>query len=742
MFKHFLTGKENGLEMVFNQKMLVLIAPKKENKMQSPKQPNVPLLSCLRAWKWNELYIQIYKSDFDDNLIINFKTKKKTKFIYLFLPKYRRYTKEIFTFRLNDNCRLLNKLRLENTICLERSVIDPTSEKSQNSHLLYFLRANSGKSLAKLYTFLRTSNLVLTCKQLPVITLPDQKLSLCLPKNKRVYSSFDYLSSYKHPTKKILETNLGYKEWSTPVRRFINVSIMEMTQVGSISFNPLKYEEGLYQLRGNVARKLTETELNQLWNFASHTKDSFKYFLKKKQLTSEKDNQNGLKFDYPIENNIEGFAQEIKKTVIGDSSSLSKLRSKKRYLFVLKNLLFLIPSECAIIPFLTEIKQNIKIASKSYKGPPAHIIDPLILNKHHHIPWLSNELKLEDYEKNDYNYFNHFCRKISLILYSVQCIDLTAVTALRLESLESSKKTPRYSKNLLNTQHNFGSSSVVVLNRGKSNVKFLFSSEHVANEWMTHLTLIMKYWKEFNRKATSFRNKDNDISNKSLVPKSTNNGGVSYFGNARLISTNNSVISILIYHGILYVKTGRYNIFKKYLVVLIPGTLLLFKTKKRSFSRYNEDTLKYTISKMVSLENSYIYCGNSNFRGLLSTETPNDFHKFNNNHIPKIYDDGWKTTEDQFSRSFTIHFGSCQRNSMTKINEEGSVLKDQIGRIFPKEPFRYLKTNNKPSNLDSLHFLSNKTTHYFQQHQIFLTRSEQERDLWVALISKEIERLQ
>ena len=129
-------------------------------------------------------------------------------------------------------------------------------------------------------------------------------------------------------------------------------------------------------------------------------------------------------------------------------------------------------------------------------------------------------------------------------------------------------------------------------------------------------------------------------------------------------------------------------------------------------------------------------------RDRLSTETPNDFHKFNNNHIPKIYDDGWKTTEDQFSRSFTIHFGSCQRNSMTKINEEGSVLKDQIGRIFPKEPFRYLKTNNKPSNLDSLHFLSNKTTHYFQQHQIFLTRSEQERDLWVALISKEIERLQ
>ncbi|SMN21123.1 similar to Saccharomyces cerevisiae YDR104C SPO71 Meiosis-specific protein of unknown function, required for spore wall formation during sporulation [Maudiozyma saulgeensis] len=749
--KYFQGKYKNGFEMILDERMLVLIAPRKERKIQRSRQSNVPLLSCLKAWTWNEINIQVYASEYNGDLFIHFKSNNKAKFVYLFLPKYRRYTKEIFTFQIDENCRVLPQNIQENTLCLERNLLGSTEGKGKSNLLHYFIRTNSNSSLEKLFSILSSRHPIPIREQLPEISLSDQKLSICLPRNKKICNSFDYLTSHRVLVKKILQTDLGYKEWSSPLRRFINVSLMEMMQPHAQNFNPLKYEEEMYILRGNVIRKLTESELNQFWSSTYHTKSSSKYILKKRDSHLEKANLNPLKIEKLYMNSIEGFTQEVKKVVRLKSNPSYKLGTKMCYFFLLKNLLFIVPSSCAILPFLTEIQQNVKMTNKKDKDSTPHIIDPLIFNKYHHIPWLKNDLKLKEFHKNDYRYFQHFCRKISLVLYSTHCIDLTTVSNIHLDSprdgitsyisLNNLKKKQKKLSTCKKTS-TYISSSVVVLQRGRSNVKFLFSSDQVANEWMTQLNQIKNYWKNHDSKNKNLTAKNNIIVNSTPHTNSFAKNGSPYTGSTGLVLTNNSIMSILIHHGILYIKSGKYNIFKKYLVVLIPGTLILYKINKRSFSGNNETNLKYPVYKVVVLEYCYVYPGNSDFRALFSTKVLNNSTKTNSDHISKLYGDGWRSNEDQFIRSFTLQFGSRKKRITTQIEKVEPAITVQPVKVHSEERFQQSKTNSKLKKLEGLHFLSNKTVHYFQQNQIFLARSQQERDLWVALISKEIERLQ
>ena len=185
--------------------------------------------------------------------------------------------------------------------------------------------------------------------------------------------------------------------------------------------------------------------------------------------------------------------------------------------------------------------------------------------------------------------------------------------------------------------------------------------------------------------------------------------------------------------GVLYRKPRVHSSFRKCVVILCHGKLLIFQSTLRAKAGREVPHILHQREQVVDLKDTYIYSGlvshpNNPLRlqsdRMQLTESDLLYHNqtFDSNHpghyaLPRVYrDDNWTSVDEDTTTCFVVWHG--RRKSFFRANaEEGD------GGL--KSRLRYVSSLGVPG-----------------RSMVFRTRSRAERDHWVMSISMEIERLQ
>lgn len=199
-----------------------------------------------------------------------------------------------------------------------------------------------------------------------------------------------------------------------------------------------------------------------------------------------------------------------------------------------------------------------------------------------------------------------------------------------------------------------------------------------------------------------------------------------------------TLLKVIIKSGELYRKLRKHGNFEKYYVVLIPGYLVIYEMFQRKMHNDVVCSSPYYKRLMkVPLRNCYLYSGNLTNQDLLQKDRNFDIQNPGNHVLPKIYGDGWKSSEDEASRCFTLWVGAkrliINKNYYSEENIK-SISSPKYSK--PTEPLESQKTSSSKSTMVKLvNRLGREGTNI-----VFMARSRQEKDLWTLSILNEIGR--
>jgi hypothetical protein len=163
--------------------------------------------------------------------------------------------------------------------------------------------------------------------------------------------------------------------------------------------------------------------------------------------------------------------------------------------------------------------------------------------------------------------------------------------------------------------------------------------------------------------------------------------------------------------GILYRKPRRHSTFKRYNVILCNGELVIFHHTHRNRTGKEVPTTLHEKHLSLSLKDCYIYSGLVTASDLLYTNRTWDPNTPGRSALPRIYADGYTSTDDDTMTCFVLWHGS-RRSIFTKRDEEGNKVRRKVTPLGQ----------------------GGKSV-------VFKARSRLERDAWVMSIAMEIERL-
>ncbi|ONH69855.1 Sporulation-specific protein 71 [Cyberlindnera fabianii] len=365
--------------------------------------------------------------------------------------------------------------------------------------------------------------------------------------------------------------------------------------------------------------------------------------------------------------------------------------------------------------------------------------NPYKLDRNGHVEWLNDETTEEQFNKRDLYALYDFERRINLVRNANDLVDLLEVETIDVFDPNGIPLNVELTNNLMwgikpdlrhLSQLDRDTYFAIHMKNGSKMVLKAQTTE-LRDEWITRLTELKSYWEkrcsEDGALVRALRDENaiklniNDPMEADafeMAPKWEASRGEA---NPEIFNvTPYSLFRPIIRSGVLFQKPKKHSTFRKYFVVAVPGYLLLYKMIVRDFAGRIKPTTHYKHYITVPLSDCYIYSGQICEMDLLKRDVDVDNICQGKSLLPRVYEDGWLSSDDEPSRCFTLWFGSKRAIS---------------GKSLPKTDPDSVGESRNPSLIKMVSRLG-----VTGQSVVFMCKSRQERDIWVTNLYTELER--
>lgn len=439
---------------------------------------------------------------------------------------------------------------------------------------------------------------------------------------------------------------------------------------------------------------------------------------------------------------VEGFVARLTNTT-GSPSSAFRLFHKMLYFYTSDNMLFFTKYYRGVPPSPDNILMRTdKLAEIDPPMPDIYVKEPFEVDDTEHISWLNDV----DFEKYDELALGEFERRAQQLVKSEAVIDLCLVKEVRKMPLSQLQKSHRllqcilwYSDSaLIDKEEVIDAGFEMELVNG-SIVRLQAPNRHSRDYWVDSLTQIVEYWKHKTKEGLcrqlAIRRKNQKTlrideyvdSNMVLGPdfvEFKHSFADPKLHNVGALAMSNCVLM----SGYLYEKSKKHSNFNQFYAVLCPGFMLLFLLYRRLKTTGVWKPLAWFEHYLtVPLSDCYIYLGITTSSDLLMRLNEVDPAHPGQHALPRVYPDGWKLSEEEPLRCFTLWFGKKRQISGDEIAKAKSRLEDTD-----------VKSDDHPRNPGLASMV--RKVGITGKSLVFMGRSRQERELWVQRISEEIDR--
>lgn len=687
--------------------------------------------------RWKE-YMVVARTtgDINEPILIQFYTKREVPH-----NETTKHSDDDLDFTVSKSCVLNFYSSLDKTIAIVKK------------DKIYILRSQTPQSAVRWLTFLNETIGNSNPGRL-MINIPRLAISLNIKITKRLFNVL--LDEEETKSTILVYGEHGYVVKESPIMEFLAEKIK--TKLAKIGYQ----DTVNHWNRGNLVLAFCWRHYDRIeWIFGESLMELFW----QQSMYATHDLELRLSQHYPKEVTKEGDTWKEPTPVEGFLARLSNRRGTNRntiqkqifkfsYFHTNDNLLFFSRSYKALPP----IPGHEFLAHPDFLSNPEHFDEvvshvPQIYNHNTyelddtgHVSWLKPGLAMEEFEKRDKFANYEYERRVASVLRADAVIDLLNVVEVKETDWSSLPIAVRAADNYawgqsvdLRNESDESKDSFFQLVL-KNDVSFTLKapSKSIRDEWIRRLNELVHYWKlridEDVERVYDIKLKNierlniNDYTEANVgeaTPKWETSRGIADPAIHNISS--NAMFRPVIRSGMLYQKPKKHTVFRNYFVCLIPGFIILYKVFVRGPFGVTLKTSHYKHYLTIPLSECYIYSGNTSGIDLLDRESEiNDNVNLDRNTLPRIYKDGWHSSEDEASRCFTLWFGT-KRAIAGKLKKENEGLTENFNDYGSKNPGLIKMVNRLGVTGRSV---------------VFMCRSRQERDLWVNNIFTEVERFQ
>ncbi|CCF56829.1 hypothetical protein KAFR_0B05340 [Kazachstania africana CBS 2517] len=667
---------------------------------------------------------------------------------------------------------------LDKTICIQNSTLKENylAEEDIEGHSIdfhptrfYILKCATLESTYRWYLSLkRILGIHVTPDYIP-LSIPDANLSVRIVFQNDTLRKLEKIAKSETEFLKIGLLSNGYRIFPCPLIRYFTVAVLRILRQADLGYQVKKWQHPNVILGCDLKRydRLEwspgrESGLLQEYFALSHT-----HIPELRQLqhyAREISTTWGILTEpFPVE----GFLLKITNKYAQEDLLFGKLRVKPCYFFTVENLLFCTSSYKAVPILPEEVPidlSGIVTNMQDYEtilNNMQNIFeeDPYPLDANNHISWLTSEFNNDNFKSNDLRAFKGFNRRICQILNSDNVVDITKIVEVRQGCTKDLTKDELkntilsvisftfWGKHVNNEE--IAKSCIYITTENNLTMKLLAPDPSVASEWVQRLEAMKKYWQQRQGYDITYmwdlklKNIDelkiSDFEESNIAESSPKWIADMATANTKLFNINGlSLLTPLMQKGLLFLKPRKHTVFTKHYVILVPGFLIVFNCFQRSLTGFAKKTVYYEHSKTISVSEAYLYSGAITELDLLKRGQTFDDLNPGNQTLSRVYADGWRSSENETSRCFTLWF-RCKKELSKHLYGErdnlfspgeapcsGAVNYDVSTADQPQE-------QNPPLKLNGLNIKANRI--------VFMARSRQERDLWILAIYNELERL-
>lgn len=695
------------------EKMLVLI---KEvwNKQVSSKFNEQEQFDSRIYERWREYLVILRKSDDPNNpILIQFKDLDSSDKLN---PEFSLYINELSSAQFYSD--------FDKSICI-------TSQKD-NSSFMYILRSRDQVTSFRWLYFIRQM-LGYEDNKLFNIHIPD--ISIDLKISISYLKLITMLEADKHMSIKVLDKGYDIK-YCTLIQYLKETINSELKDMHKPHIDEWLERNKLAWFCFKLYDRLEWAPNNSNAFYIQHQLLFEKFELNLRSITPHIETiiDGEGKMEEPVP--IEGFLSRLSDN-LGKEKKIIRNFYQLLYFYSNDNLLFFMKYYRAVPPSPDNILMNNPNEERKVQFPIVFEKSPFPINEFDHITWLNENQ--EEFEINDHIAMCEFERRAQQVIKAEAMIDMCQVKQVEAISHESISRAQKlahcilwYSNgHLIDDLSVVNSGFVIKMNNG-STLKLQAPDQTTRDIWVKKLNDLKRYWDQKMKNTTKriLDIRDQNIKNLKINEYIDSN---IYFESELLnIKTSladpyiHSIKSLamsrsIVCSGYLFQKSKKHSNFNRFFVVLCPGFLMLFSIYKRSRTTgVSKNTTSFTHYLTVPLSDCYVYSGDLASLDLLENTRNRDPGHPGQNNIPRIYSDGWKSSEEEYMRCFTLWFGKKKQISQQKdILLNYNLNLDQTKNSRPKNP-NSIKLAAKLG-------ITGKSI-------VFMARSRQEREIWVLSI--------
>lgn len=746
-------------EIIKMEKMLVMIKEMKQSKATFHEFTELEPCDSRIVERWKE-YIVVARSTHDTGNPIMIQLYTKREIPNKFDSKH---SQNKYDFLLYKGCLISLYNSLDKTISI---VV-----KSR----VYLLKAQSATSSIKWFSFLNEAlGKSKVCRDFK-LDIPAIKMSINLKFSREVFKLVEQAPKELGLTYKAI----GYLHKNPPIVQYLSDKLRNELELSG-------YHEIANMLRGN------EFVLGFCWRYYDRLEWLFGENLQNLFWQQSMNRTHNLELrricHYPTSINgfiepspIEGFLSRLtSKTGDLKRGLLQKQIFQFSFFHTSNNLLFFTRSYKALppIPYNEKLMENqdtrLLNVEKYYQDvkmeyiPPIYEHNPYKLDSSLHISWLKPGITNEEFTKRDKFAMFDFERKIASILRSDGVLDMTEIKdivsynpghiPLSVEIANDLAWTHKIDNSkLVNTKKVLEISKYsyfkIIMKNGVS-VMLRAPDSQTKNEWITRLLALKEYWTlriqaDIDQlKKTKLSN----IKNLKIDEYEDSNSSISTLNKWENIHaladphihniTPNSMYRCIIKSGYIFQKPKKHSSFRKLYIVLIPGFIRLYKVFNKNFRGVINSATYHEHYMTIPIGDSYVYSGNICELDLVGSKSN---HELDNrvepekNSLPRVYNDGWYSSDDEVSRCFTLWFGKKRAiaghsKALGTHHAHDSNGQDTAGNV--SETLDTGDTTQKNPSLIRIVSRLGVTG----KSMVFMCRSRQEKELWVGCLNTMLER--
>lgn len=430
---------------------------------------------------------------------------------------------------------------------------------------------------------------------------------------------------------------------------------------------------------------------------------------------------------------IEGFLARL-SNVSGKETSCFRSFYKMLYFYTTKNMLFYTKYYQAVPPSpqngLMDCTNTPELMPEL---PQIYESSTFPISENDHIDWLNTD----EFAKYDHIAQSEYVRKVDQLVKAEGFIDMSRIRDVKLIMSKSLTKSQKflhsvcwYSKDDMIEDKTLANAGFELMMNNGSSVKLLAPNEIIRDEWIMRLHEMRHYWKHRKEADIFTRIKLKTYNQSALRISEFDDANVAYrveeneISKSKADTTLNNIDSIallapILNDGYLFQKSKKHGNFISIYAILVPGYLILFRVYKRSkVSGRRQKKAIYEHHMTIPIEYCYIYSGMSTQMDLIDKREDIDPMYPERHSLPRLYADGWKSSEEEHMLCFTLWIGKkrkLRRKRRADSLRPETAANPGLGKIV--------------SNLG-----------FTGKSVVFMSRSRQEQEIWTQRILSEIDR--